>query len=44
MAIYAIRMERKLIEKSYYKKKAWEITQAFFNLCIYFVGNCYQKR
>ena len=29
MAIYAIRMERRLIGKFYYKKKAWEITQAF---------------
>lgn len=29
MAIYAIKMERRPIGKFYYKKKAWEITQAF---------------
>ena len=29
MAIYAIRMERKVIEKSYYKKRLEQITQAF---------------
>lgn len=29
MAIYAIRMERKLIEKYYYKKRLEQTTQAF---------------